>query len=450
MNSTPSDSATPLSPEQRAEIEAELRAVGGPTLPLGAPPPETVPKSAAPAPKVEEPVCVTSAESHKIENAELALSFSQSPDEIFRDSFPLEIVCAVPGARIFYALDSEEVDENGLLFDAKKPLVLTQTTQVTARAYTDDAVGPTLSARFDIVKPVWKEIEPADQSDPTPHKASGNLQTTGWNIAAASVRGKLHAHRGSWREDSFTAEHIQAESGDWTVVAVSDGAGSAPLSRVGSKAACSATLTALRAGLGTLGAFSDDKEQLVSQNLPALRQVLMQAGADALGALQIEAKLREQPLSAFAATLLVLVQREWSGAWLCAALQVGDGAISLWDGEKIVLLGEADHGQNSGETRFLTTSGIENELASRVKFSIKPQLQGFAVMSDGVSDDFFPEDTKLAELFAAVLPVVTSAEDAGQSLISWLGYEKRGSSDDRTLVIGWPKAKQSAEANSGE
>ncbi len=72
-------------------------------------------------------------------------------------------------------------------------------------------------------------------------------------------------------------------------------------------------------------------------------------------------------------------------------------------------------------------------------------------MTDGVADDFFPEKTRLAELFGAdAVTGLTAAQGGpligvlhgpvldphdGQALVEWLRYEKRGSSDDRTLML---------------
>ena len=75
-------------------------------------------------------------------------------------------------------------------------------------------------------------------------------------------------------------------------------------------------------------------------------------------------------------------------------------------------------------------------------------------MCDGVSDDFFPEDKRLIELFSGN-PIkelktkkgeplwgvlhrekgVTRNPEDGKALLEWLQYEKRGSSDDRTLIL---------------
>jgi hypothetical protein len=72
-------------------------------------------------------------------------------------------------------------------------------------------------------------------------------------------------------------------------------------------------------------------------------------------------------------------------------------------------------------------------------------------MTDGVADDFFPEAERLAALFdgnpvldleasqgralrGVVHEVLDNPRD-GQALAEWLQYQKRGSSDDRTLLL---------------
>lgn len=362
------------------------------------------------------------------------------------------MICARETAQIRYALGAHDVGENALIFDPKDKILLTSTIDIAARAFENGERGPLLAGTFEIKKPVWQELEPADQSDATPHKIGANGACgDGWKIGAGSVRGKLHAHRGLWREDSFAFSSAAQGEALWQIVAVADGAGSAPLSRVGSRVACDAAVAALEKSLAQLPAFSLHKDELQSQALPLLREALTQAAGAALEAIRAVAAQRGKPLTAFAATLLVLVRREWNGAQLCASVQVGDGAIALWDEAGLTLLGVADHGQHSSETRFLTTNGVEAEFASRVKFSIKPDLRAFALMSDGVSDDYFPEEKWLSGVFDAVLPVLQSEDDGGAALVSWLGYEKKGSSDDRTLVVSWKEAASvKTEAQDGD
>jgi hypothetical protein len=140
-----------------------------------------------------------------------------------------------------------------------------------------------------------------------------------------------------------------------------------------------------------------------------------------------------------------------------AGLQVGDGQIALLvqgdDGHECRLLGEADHGAHSSETRFLTTRGVDETMEHRVRFALPGRLDAVALMTDGISDDFFPEDRRLIDLFTGdSLPSMVDPEGAplrgvlrgdpgsaevGRGLAGWIEYDRKGSSDDRTLLLLW-------------
>jgi hypothetical protein len=152
------------------------------------------------------------------------------------------------------------------------------------------------------------------------------------------------------------------------------------------------------------------------------------------------------------ATLLLLVHVPIGEEELVGAIQIGDGAVGILDEEgTCTLLGVPDHGEYSSETRFLTTPNIEREFERRVLFSIKRGIRCLGVMCDGVSDDFFPEEKRLVELFLGnpiegmrtkddgpvlgVMHQVVKEPRGGESLLEWLRYEKKASSDDRTLVL---------------
>ena len=426
----------PLTPELLEEFAATQQPAA---TEASAATPNQPPAAIEPNNSTEQPAATApSAPTPPVENPALSLRFEPAPDAPFQSSVTVGIRCDAPDARVFYTLDGSLPDQTSTPYTAEK-ILLTESATLSARAFEGESFGALQSADYVVKKPLWQENEPADPSDPTPHKASKNWSAPdGWQLGAASVRGKLHAHRALWREDAFAL----GDAGDWSIAIVSDGAGSAPLSRVGSRVACDAALESLRASLGQMNALSDDAQTLAADDLPKLRNALIGAATDALAALNAEAQARNQPLAAFAATLLVLVRRAWNGKQLCAAIQIGDGAIALDCQSGLKMLGEADHGQHSSETRFLTTGGIEASLASRVKFSLPADLRATLVVSDGVSDDYFPEDKRLTELFDAVKPLAQNADDAGAALLDWLGYEKKGSSDDRTLVLSWPSGSQ--------
>ncbi len=381
------------------------------------------------------------------------VSFSPPPDAPFQSSLTLELHCDVPNTEIRYALNAADVDETGTLYLPSEKIFLPQSASVAARAVVNGQLGPLATAQFQIVQPAWQKIEPLDQSDATPHEIGENSALEGaWKLAAASTRGKLHAHRGLWREDSLAYGLAHAADATYGISIVSDGAGSANLSRVGSKLLCAVALQHLKDGLTQFAPLAADNATLAARDLPILRALLVEAASLALQKLREEAARRQRPLGDFSSTLLILVRREWNGAQLCAALQAGDGAIALWDEDEVLtLLGEADHGQHSSETKFLTTSGMEAELPARVKFSIRPRLRATLVMSDGIADDFFPETARFPVLINQVLPLVAADFAAsGETLLKWMRYEKKGSSDDRAMVICWrdDAAKPEPEAQS--
>ncbi len=299
------------------------------------------------------------------------------------------------------------------------------------------------------VKPEWKVLEPADQSEPVPHELHETLQRNEhWTIAAASVRGRLHAHKGSWREDAYAIGMVD----DWTILVVSDGAGSAPLARIGARQCADAAgdkLKELLAGFRPekFAADSDDKT-----DLGRVRTFLCEAGRAAQLAVMREAQTRNRKLKDFHATLLVMVHISLGSKDLVAALQVGDGAVGIYSQDgSCTLLGTADHGEYSSETRFITTPSIELEFNSRVLFAVKQNVVALAAMCDGISDDFFPENTRLIELFVGggiegmlgvdgdavegILYSVAPQPDSGKALLEWMKYEKKGSSDDRTILL---------------
>ena len=386
------------------------------------------------APIIEGGALVSDSVTAPAENLALSVSFAPAPDAPFQSSVTVGIACQLAGAAIFYTLDGTAPDSTSMRYSPEK-ILLTQSATLSARAFVGEKFGPICSAGYVVAKPMWQENEPADQTDATPHKESDNLAAPdNWQLSAASVRGKLHAHRALWREDSFALGTAENAAGSWSICVVSDGAGSAPLSRVGSNVACQSALGDLMGTLGEIEALSDD----VNADLPRVKTALVEAARAALRAIRDEATNRNQPVNAFAATLLILVRRAVGDAQLCAAIQVGDGAIALNCASGLKLLGAADHGQHSSETRFLTTQGMEDDFANRVKFSLPQDLRATLVVSDGVSDDYFPEDKRLSEVFEAVMPLAKATNDAGAALLNWLGYEKKGSSDDRTLVLSWP------------
>ncbi|MBA3825265.1 MAG: protein phosphatase 2C domain-containing protein, partial [Ktedonobacterales bacterium] len=112
------------------------------------------------------------------------------------------------------------------------------------------APPPAEEAPLPITRPLqpaqWRVQEPQDHTDPVPHTAVARSSGAGgWQALAASRRGKLHAHEGSYREDAFALSTHE----DWLLIAVADGAGSCRLSRVGARVASEAAVAGMAGGL---------------------------------------------------------------------------------------------------------------------------------------------------------------------------------------------------------
>lgn len=360
------------------------------------------------------------------------------PDDI--PDPPISLVIAPPSKPV----------EGGVPVAAKVPAAGPAAVTLESK-YITNPPAPEPEAKKPEVK--WLDLEPEDRTDEVPHEAAECRDAgPGWQVAAGSVRGKLHAHNGGWREDSFA----WATSAGWCVLAAADGAGSARLARVGSKLAADTAVATLADRLGNFHFTSTppDATQPPTADLLALRDLLTVAGDAALDVIRREADTRAAAVRDFHTTLLVVLHTAWHDRHLVAVLQVGDGAVGLacpeWPGG-FKRLGLPDHGDYSSETRFLTTPGIDLEFRNRVLFSLPVGLAAVAVMTDGVADDFFPEDTRLGELFHAdavpdltakgggplrgILPTLDGVADPAAALTDWLRYERRGSSDDRTLLL---------------
>ena len=324
-----------------------------------------------------------------------------------------------------------------------------------AGSYTVTAKAGSLSAsaKVSIIvpKPVWKVLEPEDKSDAVTHDVCEMWERDkAWRIVAASARGKLHAHKALWRDDSYAVGWVD----DWTIVAVGDGAGSAKLSRIGSRVACDAAVASLKGLLDDFSIGRRGGDAPKDTDLQKLKSFLVQAASEARNEIVREAHDRECNLKDLSTTLLVAVHSAWKKKHLVASVQVGDGAIGVYEkGGECTVLGTADHGEFSSETVFLTSGSelVKKPLDQRVLFTLKPNVQCIGVMCDGVADDFFPEEKCLVQLFngdpieelrtldgepvRGVMQSVIPDPRDGEALQEWMKYEKKRSSDDRTLVL---------------
>jgi hypothetical protein len=243
-------------------------------------------------------------------------------------------------------------------------------------------------------------------------------------MIAASRRGKMHAHKGIFREDSFALDEVDG----WHVLVVADGGGSCPLSRVGSLLAAHAGVAAMRRWV----------EQIAGAALPAetICELALRQGIEAAwDRLNEEAKRRGRDLRDFGTTYLALMHREAGDGHVVGVLQVGDGLIAAEMADGALLpLATGDVGEVAGVTLFVTSKPKSEwiDRAAVTTLASSPRL--IAAMCDGVADDFIPYDQYLSRLFD-LLHDVTGQANPDQKLLDTLGYDKRGSFDDRTLAM---------------
>lgn len=275
----------------------------------------------------------------------------------------------------------------------------------------------------------WQVLEPRDAEDRTEHLAKQVEDTPAYLLVAASRRGRSHEHTGTYREDAFAVR--TCSTGAWTL-AVADGAGSCRLSRIGARIATQVATDSL------LGSLQSPHREAWSEP----RMAMIKAARDARQAVEDEARRRNCPPADLSCTLLVLFYVPAGHGGQAAAFQVGDGLVVAIEGNgQQRSLTATDTATWAGETRFLT-SDLGDTWSHRVQLVAFPEPpQGFILASDGVADDLVPLDRNLPILWGSVGEALDQPEPGG-ALLDLLNYQKRGSFDDRTLVVARCKRSQ--------
>jgi Protein phosphatase 2C len=292
----------------------------------------------------------------------------------------------------------------------------------------------------------WRELPVRDGPDrhQESHRCSFRAPG-GFCIVGSSVRGKKHKHEGANRDDWFEV----ALCGAWTIIAASDGAGSRAFSRVGARVSCDKAVSFLSERLAdhmisprdawTAGTFARGASHaFLEPDLAFVQTALVDSIETAREAVASAASLRETSREHEAilgrsingddlsATLILAVHTivthrdvEYS---LILACQIGDGiSAALFSNDALQLLGTSDGGKYSGETAFLASANNlgRAELFRRTHIGLGP-LRALMVMTDGVADDYFPNDPELRRLYDDLLShrIVNSSASGGRKALS--------------------------------
>lgn len=294
---------------------------------------------------------------------------------------------------------------------------------------------------------LWKYLPvPENEPEPAPEYIHREYQFPKSKVVASRVRGKKHKHEGANCDDWYEVANYK----DITFVAVSDGAGSKKFSRIGARESCKSSLGYLVNTFDEQFKNNPDLYKNLKLDLSApkcieacslVAEIVQKSVVKAYEAVEANfysrsvdseyatALNRELRFKDFSGTLLIAViipVSEETKEQLVITCQIGDGMIALLNSEgefegSSKLMGKADSGEFSGETDFLTSSKMKNieTLQSRTKIS-RCIADTILVMSDGVSDDYFPNETEMRRLYFDLIVngIIESKNSVSQASLS--------------------------------
>jgi len=244
------------------------------------------------------------------------------------------------------------------------------------------------------------------------------MTTSLWHVVGASVQGTAHARQGSPCQD---AHGWRGLPGGVLLLAVADGAGSAPRSLDGAQSAVAAVLDALET------AFAAPEP-------PAPDAVLRAAFARARDAVHALANTAGLPAAQFASTLAVAV----ASADALTVASLGDGAvIAEIGGEMRLVSAPPQKGEYANETHFLTQDGALDVLQVA---TVAGAARAVAATTDGLLrlalrlPDYAPHAPFFQPLFAFAAQAHPAAD---AELAAFLASERVAArtDDDKTLLI---------------
>ena len=341
------------------------------------------------------------------ENANEDISENNTSDEITENSEPADSA---------EELSEKTADEQDIAYSAPDENV-SEKTDLKSNDITDFTAS------------MWKYFPiPDNEPEKFPEYLVKSENYEKSSIIGARVRGKKHKHEGTNCDDWFET----ASSGDIIYIAVADGAGSKKYSRIGAKEACRTVCGYLKYTfeteiinkniLNNLSAdLSDENCISVCRTLAGIVQHSIKKAYSAVesafysrvpNSIYSDLLGRTINIRDFSSTLLVAVVVPIGNEpdkKLTISCQIGDGMIALINTNEnfeksVKLMGEPDSGDFSGETDFLTSKNLieSDKLAVRTRLSIDSS-DIMMIMTDGVADDYFPNESQIHRLYLDLL-----------------------------------------------
>lgn len=313
---------------------------------------------------------------------------------------------------------------------------------------------------------LWKEVDPPQNlifpksnSDTKSIVVDLYKKNKLKNLVAASQRGRSHGYDGKPRDDDFCIYYDQ--SSGWYIASVADGAGSAKLSREGSKI----FTEILEEDLKKL--FNDKKfdkkiyseinrykesldDELFERNCrKSVVEPIKNLLEHVLDVYKQKVKeIEGSKLYDFSTTCLFTFFKKYDEKWLLFSFNIGDGAIGMIDesNQSSAILCHPDEGTYFGQTRFITTEGVTEpeDIFERIFVKFVRDFDALLLMTDGVTDPKFETDKNLHDSRCwreFYLDLKQNVEFCGTNdeienqLLEYLNFWSIGNHDDRTIVV---------------
>jgi hypothetical protein len=249
-----------------------------------------------------------------------------------------------------------------------------------------------------------------------------------WRTAYASVTGTSHAKTGAPCQDAGRCFVVSLDDGQEVLIAaVSDGAGTASQSEVGSALAVERFLRDFSSKVASGFDLSTLDEGFVRNWVASVRE-----------ALSVVAETEGRDLRDYSCTLLGAIVSSRGAAYM----QIGDGAIivSTEEVDEYSWIFWPQHGEYANSTNFLTQDNASEVL----QFEIGPAVQEIALFSDGIERLVLDLGSRTVHspAFSPIFSWLAGAEPDsadGQSpaLTAYLSSDRINSrtDDDKTLVM---------------
>lgn len=339
-------------------------------------------------------------------------------------------------------------------------------------------------------KSLWKNID-SDKNDPfwKPDNVEEFKPLGDKHIVVSSKRGRSHANVGSFRDDDYAFRYF--EDTGWSVVAVSDGAGSSKASRKGSEIACIEVINYFQNNLtielansfeDLIKDFNDETLQdnttltNVSENTTELAiddvevKEVIETTKNKIGKfiynnlggcaksvynrLEDFANKNEIKIQELHSTLIFTLFKKFEFGYVVLTFGVGDCPIGILNKDKteFKLMNWLDVGEFGGGTRFITMPEIflSDKFPTRFGFKIIDDFSYLILMTDGIYDAKFVVEANLEKLEKwqdFIIDLEGNNEDKAKivfdknnieianQLSAWMDFWSPGNHDDRTLAI---------------